>query len=287
MAARLKLLSNENNDDFLYSGEVPFTIYEQADEDIVISAKAEARFDPDSDTMWLELYTDENDALSEFGPVRSYNIPSNGVATNFTVDGIAVEENSRESEQIERALNEIDTYVSRQIRYEQDRRYERRRRVRKVLVTTAVSAVVVAGAATGIIALVQNFIIEPNEAAQAAREEYDQQDYQLPGEGAPIDTHPFSTLPVNEFEAIPSFGGEDTNLNNPRTVSLAKADGCVTINVAIKEGDQLYVTLPEDSLYVNYHYDTSLTENGFSVCFVEPVPEAGLVNDVEIAVQIK
>lgn len=292
-AAELGVLYSNDDDDYLYSGEVGFQIRKpdedkaKADEGTWIDAKAEARFKPSDPSIWLELYTDDGDELSEFGAVQSYNIPDNGVATNLTLDSIAVAEASQESERIEIALKKIKDRVEERVWRESLRRSDRRRTIRNRVVgsVSGVLALTLAGGLTyGGLKL---WVWDPNEREQELREAYDQESHQLPGEGAPIDSHPFSTLPVSEFEAIPSFGGNDINLDNPRTVSLAKADGCVDINVEIKEGDQLYVTLPEDSLYVNHHYDTSLTENGFSVCFVEPVPEAGLDNDVKIAVQIK
>ncbi|MFY9228393.1 MAG: hypothetical protein WAO28_03660 [Candidatus Microsaccharimonas sp.] len=290
-AAELGILYRRD-DDFLYSGEVSFDILKpvegDSDKDTWVDAEAEARFKPGDTSIWLELYVnDPTDELSEFGMVRSYNIPESGVATNLTVDSIAVVEDSRESEQIEIALGKIKDYLNNKVWREASRRTERRRTIRNRVIGSVSGVLTVALAGGLTYGGLKTWVWDPNERDQELREIFDQQNYQLPGEGAPIDSHPFSTLPTSEFEAIPSFGGKDTNLENPRTVSLAKADGCVDINVEIKEGDQLYVTLPDSSLYVNYHYDTSLTENGFSVCFVEPIPEAGLDNDVEIAVQIK
>lgn len=291
-AAELGILHRRDDDDFLYSGEVTFNIVKPVegdpDRNVWIDAEAEARFKPGDTSIWLELYVnDKTDELSEFGMVRSYNIPESGVATNLTVDSVAVAEGSRESEQIEIALGNIKDHLNNKVWREASRRTERRRTIRNRVIgsVSGVLAVALAGGLT--YGGLKAWVWDPNERDQELREIFDQQNHQLPGEGVPIDSHPFSTLPVSEFEAIPSFGGEDTDLDNPRTVSLAKADGCTDINVKIKEGDQLFVTLPENSLYVNYHYDTSLTENGFSICFVEPVPEAGLDDDVKIAVQIK
>ena len=292
-AQRLRLLK-PRDDGYAYTGEVRFDIPAMKDpttkdkELPSFSSRAEARFKPGEETLLLDLYTNEDTELSMFGATRSYTILPDGMVINFTSDdGVAVDTGSRESQQIEIALNQIERRLQDRVSDALYERRDRRERARsiflKALAGTITGVVIVGGAIFGI----NKLIVEPNEAAEAQRQAYDQEPHQLPGEGISIDSHPFATMPADQFNEIPTYGGSDTDFTYPRTVNINRANGCVDVTAEIKENDVLYVALPDDSLYINNHYGTASTDTGFSLCIVEPTPNDGYETDITVAIQIK
>jgi hypothetical protein len=162
---------------------------------------------------------------------------------------------------------------------------ERIERIRTGFGRGAVALIVGGGLAAGVFAGLKAWVFDPAEAADAYREEFNQTDYSLPGEGIELDYHDFDTIPADEFDDIPSYGGIDQNLSSPRTFEIS-TEGCVSINTEVSAGDDLIVALADNSPYVGYHFETSLETDGFAVCLTEDSPlETG--DTVEIAVQVR
>jgi hypothetical protein len=116
---------------------------------------------------------------------------------------------------------------------------------------------------------------EPQEAAQQYREEYDRAQHVLPGEGAHVDGYPFETISHEQFDAIPSFGGDDKDLDHPRQVTLTSdshGERCKTIDTVVPETGNLHVAVPQGSQLTELHYQTSIKADrkGFTICVIEP-----------------
>ena len=176
--------------------------------------------------------------------------------------------------------------VRKRERYDIEEKQDQQRRIRRGIGKAAVGITIVGGLTLGVIAGVKAWIIDPAEAADAYREEFNQSDYGLPGESVNLDYHEFNVVPVDEFNDIPTYGGIDEGLSSPRTFDLG-SDGCVSIDVAVSAVDDLTVGLPENSPYIGYHFETSVKESGFSICLTEDSPLESTSETVKIAVQVR
>jgi hypothetical protein len=292
-AEKLDLLQRHEDDDVnLYSGQVGFHI-PGIDErkSQRTNAVAEVRFKSENlenSGVFLDMSIESDSLEDKMADVRSYFIDAKGVATDFTFDDpVAVEEGSVESKRIEQALEAIQSRLLRKIESEryfiEMRRENLRTRIRWIGGLALASGVIASGVVFGL----KTLVWDPNAAAEELRQTYDEQSHQLPGEGVAISSYPFETIPESEFAAIPSFGGSDRDLDNPRIVTISKTDGCVTIEIEVPSGSELFVALPDNSPYTGYHYQATPSESGFQVCLTEPVPESGFDEDIPIAVQLK
>lgn len=122
---------------------------------------------------------------------------------------------------ISTSIEKLERQNAAQFERIEDKKHKRN----KVMRTIGVTAGSLAMAGWGVTSCTQNFIIEPREAAQQHRIEYDTQDHTLPGEGVQISNQPLTTMPDKEFAAIPKYGGDDDNLDNPRRIKLDSTSG--------------------------------------------------------------
>ena len=171
-------------------------------------------------------------------------------------------------------------------RYQISERKYRIRRIKRGIGVGATSLAATGVAVLGIYSGVQAWIVEPAERANEYREEFNQNDYALPGEGINFDYHDFKTIPTDEFEAIPFYGGIDKDLSSPRLFEL-DYEGCASISTDVPDNGDLFVALPDTSPYIGYHFETSLEDDGFSVCLTADNPLESDADTVEIAVQVR
>lgn len=295
-AKKFGLLEKKKGEPFLYTPAVEFQL-----DDVIggkqsreRSALAQVRFNPDrlADLgVSLELTTDSLDKSDDLDLVRSYSVPPNGVAVELLEDefGDDVKPHTLESSEIEQALGHIEAVLKDDIQSLLAERVKRGQKIEKV-------ARIAGGAAVGLIlitgvvgGLIKTFVIDVNERNEELRQVYDQGDHQLPGEGAPIENLTFTPIPKDEFNAIPTFGGSDKDLDNPRQFNLSSTDSgyCAEVKVPVPKNSELFVSVPASSELLAYHYDTTLTDDGFSVCIIEETPSEGFEGDLKIALQLR
>ena len=215
--------------------------------------------------------------------LRTFQMSPQGVVIDLdTMHDIDAVTGVDDLENIANGLKAVRKHELLQIKEKRDRTH----RIRKGFATTAIGLVVTGVAAVGVYAGVKTWVIDPAEQENVYREEFNESDYILPGEGIEFDYHDFETVPVSEFEDIPTYGGIDTDLSSPRTFQL-DTDGCVSVTTKVASTGDLFVALPEDSPYIGYHFETSLEDNGFSVCLTEDNPLEDNADTVEVAIQVR
>lgn len=212
----------------------------------------------------------------------NYRLGIDGTIYNLEKEK-GVTKDTKEYALVARAVTEItDTFEDMVYK-----RNERRKDVRNAVIRVIGIAALTAGVGAAIYTGIKFGIVDPAERAEKERNAFDTLEVQLPGEGAPIDRHRFATLPNEEFDAIPDYGGSDVDFSQPRMVHVADTDsGCVALPGEFNSSSKVFVALPENSLYQEFHYGTNLVENTLSVCFIENISEIDETNPLEVAVQI-
>lgn len=244
---------------------------------------AEAHLSKKDDSIRIAIA----DGFNEQGKpinLRSYQMTPQGVVIDLdTMHDVDEVTGAEDLKNIENGLSAIRKHEEREIAEKQ----YRTRRIRKGFGIAAISLATAGGLAFGIYAGVKAWVIDPAEKADAYREEFNESDYALPGEGIEFDYHEFKTIPAGEFDDIPTYGGIDTDLSSPRIFELSGTDSCVSIDTDVNAGDDLFVALPENSPYIGYHFETTLESDGFSVCLTDDNPLESSEDTVEIAVQVR
>ena len=253
------------------------TVYEGYPEAI----RAEAHVKKDTDTIFLAV--DHFDVEHEMRTPRYYSVLPNGTVLDLDMDLAAIDSTSDDYASVKQALervnNSTEASVERKVRILE----KRRARARAVALGSASVAVVSGLAVFG----ARKLIFEPAEAAQAYRIAFDQHPHDVPGSGISIQRHVFGEVDPGTFQAIPDYGGNDSNFSEPRVISLDPKTGCDTVETKITGMQELHAALPSDSKYVNYHFTASSEQGGFTICLTEPLPSGGLDASVPVAVQIK
>jgi len=263
-----------------YSNVVPFR--SQTEELKHRELFAEAHLSKKDDTIRIAI-AEGFDSNGKAVKLRSYQMTPQGVVIDLdTMHDVDVVTGAEDLENITKGLKAVRQHELGEIA----ERLERNKRILKGFGKAAIGTVVVAGITAGVLAGVKTWVIDPAEQANTYREEFNKTDYVLPGEGIEFDYHDFDTIPAGEFDAIPAYGGIDQDLSSPRTFEL-ETDGCVTINTQVSRSDNLYAALPADSPYIGYHFETSLEDDGFSLCLTEDNQLESTADTVEIAVQVR
>jgi|GEM_PF-2396915 len=164
---------------------------------------------------------------------------------------------------------------------------EDRRKLFKGLAKTAISGVGAGALAFGIYSWVQAGIIAPAKAEQEHRVEYDAQNHTLPGDGVVISKEPMTTMSVDAFKDVPKYGGDDSNLDNPRRVTL-DSKACLDLKVdGSVQGKKLVAAVSQISPYQVDHITASSVSDKVRVCLVEPVSLSSSDPSIEVAIQLK
>lgn len=222
--------------------------------------------------------TEENGvALKSF-----YTITSAGEVVDN--DALETVEDTEVTLRLSKVLQETGNNLRYRItEYDKEKLYKRQQRIKWAVGSVSVAAgvgLLAIGASYGI----RTWIIQPQEAAQAHRQEYDAQNHTLPGEGVTVSEGSFSLISSSDFNAIPNYGGDDKNLENPRKIALSYDDGCDTFETSIPNGANLHVALPKSSPYRVDHFVAYEKGNQLTVCLAEELPSTSK-DDIDIAVQ--
>lgn len=211
--------------------------------------------------------------------IRHYRV-NNGLATDLDTL-LPVNERTKDFQMVREVMSRIHDQLDSLNRSKIWERQERRRRVRQ-----SVGAIVAAGAVgVGSWAGIEQWVIEPAREAEVARVAYDAEGHEISGEGVAPDSHPFAVMSQEEFESTPLPGANETELDDPRRVTIYGVDECVAINVPLDDDSRLYAALPEDSLYASARFGTAPTEKGFELCLTDDL--LGDDESLQIALQVR
>jgi hypothetical protein len=176
--------------------------------------------------------------------------------------------------------------VDRQAQAEKEARKKRKRRQKIYKRLALVASLSVAG--TGGWIGYQAWVVGPEKANQEHRAQYDAQHHVLPGEGVEISKESFSTVPNASFKDIPTYGGDDNNLDNPRRVTLDSKTACLDMKVDGNiQGKKLVAAISQESPYQAKHITASSVNDKVRVCLVESVSLSSNDPSIEVAVQLK
>jgi hypothetical protein len=239
---------------------------------------AEAAIRPKDDSVYLALNDESTNSTTyyqighqgapvELGPLRP------------------IDKESDEMKELSHFLNKSAEKLESPIK----RKEKQIRKKRKKIGYGALSFVGAGALAAGGYWGFQTWHVQPLAAANAHRVEYNAQGHTLPGGGMSIEAIPFESIPSDQFNAIPSYGGIDHDLQNPRTIKLDSKTGCADLSTSIPEGADLRVALPAGSSFMVDHYYAypKPKSDGFTVCVAEGMPSDNRNGDLQVAVQIK
>lgn len=241
-----------------------------------ITVIAETAIRPKDDGVYIALNNQEADETTY------YRIGTEGVAVDLDASR-PVDNDSDELAQLKLLLKKSTESLESSIRYKEEDRQETRQKIGRWVFGVVGASALAGGAYWGY----QTWWVQPHAAADAQRTEYDTQGHTLPGEGMPIEAIPFEAIPVDQFDAIPWYGGIDRDLKNPRTIKLSSQTGCADLTTNIPQGADLRVALPEGSSFLVDHYFAYPKSDGFTVCVAEGMPSDNKNGDLKIAVQVK
>ena len=281
------LVTKGAGDENYYTRDYPFNYKVAEDSRQKRYFATEAHLDGQSDTLKFAVYEYKADDQRESIAKDFYQANTNG--TIIDIASMASVDPADDSYRSVKKALEVITLKLRDeatlARRRQELARKHRKRVIGTLAASAGGVVLVGGLVyTGI----QNFIVLPSEAAEAQRQTYDDTSPQLPGEGVTIDFNSFETMPISEFNAVPTYGGSDTSYESPRLAEITAAnESCVTLPGDFNEGDIVRVALPEKSQYTGYHYGTTIRDDQVSICLVEDLLDDDSTETLKITVQIK
>lgn len=278
-ARRFKAVSSQEGKT-LFSGVTKFS--NEIDGD-TRHFQTEAHVKAGADTVMLAVHEyDHWKPKAQLVAENYYQLNPNGTVVNLDTDlHPIVTQTTADVPLIKTAIQHITQSVEQTIYRGHDRNRERLVRAGKV--AGALGGVAIVGGL--VFAGIKFGILDPRAAEEAQRQEYDKESHQLPGEGVRVDYSTFVTITEAQFNAIPTYGGSDTNLDNPRILEIgASNSSCATI-LGVEKGETVYAALPEGSVYASHGYGMTVRDDRISICLVE---ELGKNDDnVKVAVQVK